>query len=86
MCFQRSICLLLGRKEVRRRGARRRGVARRLPVWSSSAAWTSAGAGAGGWSTAATGGVSPGEARDAGSGQRGRGQGLSRSKGVLRTE
>ena len=42
MRFQRNICLLVGRMEARRHGARSRGVAWRLPVWSSSVAQTSA--------------------------------------------
>ena len=42
MRFQRSIRLLLERIEACRHEARCRGVARRLPVWSSSVAQTSA--------------------------------------------
>jgi hypothetical protein len=58
MRFQCSICLLLRRMEARWRGARCRGVARRSPVWSSSAAWNKVGAG--GWSATVTGGASLG--------------------------
>jgi hypothetical protein len=60
MRFQRSICLLLGRKEARRHGARCHGVARRLLVWSLSAARALVGAEAGGWSTTAVGDASLG--------------------------
>jgi hypothetical protein len=60
MRFQCSICLLLGRMEACRRRARCHGMARRLPVWSSSAAQTSAGTGAGGCNAVAMGGANPG--------------------------